>query len=414
MPSANPAEKIRVLIVDDITETRDNIKKLLYFEDDMEVVGGASSGEEGIEQAEKLSPDIVLMDINMKGMDGIAASEIISSKFPHVQVMMMSVQGESDYLRRSMLAGAREFLIKPFSGEDLSTSIRRVYQLGAARRANAPAAPPPPTTATPAAPPPPPPKGGKIIAVFGTKGGVGSSTIAVNLAVALREETKARVALIDANFEFGDCGVLLNLPTNRTIADLSEPTLDLDEDIVGGTMAGHSSGVKVLLAPLKPEMAELITPALVKQLLEILPKMFDYIVVDVWKSFNESMLTFLDASEQIILISSADIPAIKNAKLFFELSEALGYPPEKTFFVLNKEDGRSGINARDIEASVKHSVRGLIPRDERTTVLAVNRGTPFVTGQRNLPLTQGILALVRAVRKPQEEPATAAAVKKAR
>ncbi len=407
MPSANATEKIRVLIVDDITETRENIKKLLFFEDDIEIVGTAASGEEGIETAERLQPDIVLMDINMKGMDGIQASEVISSKFPNVQVVMMSVQGEADYLRRSMLAGAREFLIKPFSGDDLSKSIRRVHQLGLSRRRAAPVAPASAAPVVPATAPPPPSKSCHVIAVFGTKGGVGASTIAVNLAVALREETKARVALVDANFEFGDCGVLLNLPTNRTIADLTGPNVDVDEDMLSGTMAGHATGIKVLLAPPRPEMAELVTGALMKRVLEILPTMFDYVVVDMWKSFHESMIAFLDAADQIILVGSSEIPAIKNAKLFFELSDALGYPPDKTYFLLNKEDGKSGISARDIEASVKHPVRGMIPKDERTTLLAENRGMPFVGSQRNLPIAQAILALMRTVRKPLEEPAAA-------
>lgn len=92
--------KIRVLVVDDIVETRENVKKLLYFEEDVEVVGTAANGREGVDLALKLNPDIVLMDINMPGMDGIAASETISSQAPNVQVVMMSVQGEADYLRR--------------------------------------------------------------------------------------------------------------------------------------------------------------------------------------------------------------------------------------------------------------------------------------------------------------------------
>src|SRR6266498_4488028 len=138
----NAGKKIRLLVVDDIPETRENVKKLLYFEDDIEIVGTGSNGREGIDMAARLEPDIVLMDINMPGMDGIAASEAISSQMPNVQVVMMSVQGEADYLRRSMLAGAREFLIKPFSGEELVTSIRRVHQLAATRKAAAPAPPP--------------------------------------------------------------------------------------------------------------------------------------------------------------------------------------------------------------------------------------------------------------------------------
>ena len=153
IPSNGP--KIRVLIVDDIPETRENVKKLLYFEQDVEIVGMGSNGREGVELAVKLQPDIVLMDINMPEMDGIAASESISRQVPVAQVVMMSVQGESDYLRRSMLAGAREFLIKPFSGDELINSIHRVYQFSAATRRAMPAAPPP--TATPATPPSPPP-----------------------------------------------------------------------------------------------------------------------------------------------------------------------------------------------------------------------------------------------------------------
>ena len=390
-PGANPP-KIRVLIVDDIPETRENVQKLLYFEEDIEIAGTAADGRAGVELAVKLKPDIVLMDINMPGMDGIAASEAISTQAPSVQVVMMSVQGESDYLRRSMLAGAREFLIKPFSGDELVNSIHRVYQLAATRRA---ALPPPPETAPTAAPPPP--AGGKILAIFGSKGGAGSSTLAVNLAIALREETKARVALVDANFEFGDIGVFMNLPNSRTIAELTGDKTEIDEDLLDGTLASHTSGVKVLLAPTRPELAELVKLEHLKRIMEMLPKSFDYIVVDLWKSFHDSTVLFLDIADRIILVSTSDLPAIKNAKLFFELTEALGYPPDKTFFVLNREDGRSGISVKDIAASIKHPVGIVLPKDENTSTLALNRGVPFVLAQRKAPLAQAYSTLARTL-----------------
>ena len=394
MSAANPPSgKIRVLIVDDIIETRENVKKLLYFENDIEVVGTAANGREGVELAAKLLPDVVLMDINMPEMDGIAASEAISAQSPNVQVVMMSVQGEADYLRRSMLAGAREFLIKPFSGEELVTSIHRVNQFAAARRV---VALPPPITPTIAAPPPPP-RGSKIIAILGSKGGSGASTVAVNLAVALREETKARVALVDANLEFGDIGVLLNLPNNRTIADLASGTAEIDEEVLDGTMAGHSSAIKVLLAPSRPELAELVKPEHLKRILELLDKSYEFIIIDLWKSFQETTIFFLDHADLILLISTADIPAIKNTKLFFELTEQLGYPANKTIFILNKNDGRTGISTKDIEASIKHPISLLLPKDERSTAIAINRGTPFVTLQRNLPLSQAIYNLARLI-----------------
>src|SRR6516164_6260908 len=121
------ADQIRVLIVDDIPETRDHLTKLLGFESDIEVVGSAASGTEAISMAGELRPDVVLMDINMPDMDGIAATEKLSTQVPTAAVVMMSVQGEADYLRRSMLAGAREFLVKPFSSDELTASIRQVY-----------------------------------------------------------------------------------------------------------------------------------------------------------------------------------------------------------------------------------------------------------------------------------------------
>src|SRR5205085_3618490 len=121
------ADRIKVLIVDDIPETRDHLSKLLGFESDVEVVGAAAGGAEAIEQATALKPDVVLMDINMPGMDGITATEKLASDVPTAAVVMMSVQGEADYLRRSMLAGAREFLVKPFSSDELSASIRQVW-----------------------------------------------------------------------------------------------------------------------------------------------------------------------------------------------------------------------------------------------------------------------------------------------
>jgi len=394
MSSPTSGTKIRVLIVDDIPETRENVKKLLYFEQDVEIVGMGSNGREGVELALKLQPDIVLMDINMPEMDGIAASEAISRQVPGAQVVMMSVQGESDYLRRSMLAGAREFLIKPFSGDELINSIHRVYQFSAATRRAMPSAPPPSAVAMPASPPP---RAGKVIAVMGTKGGSGSSILAVNLAVALREETRERVALIDGSFEFGDIGVLLNLPGSRTISEVAGENTDIDEELIDGLMPAHSSGIKVMLAPARPELAGLIKVDHIKRVLDILTKSYAYTVVDLWKSFQEATICFLDSADVIVLVATTDIPSIKNAKLFFELTEQLGYRSDKIFLVLNKEDGRSGISPKDIEASIKHPVGALVPKDERTTLLAANRGLPFVTAQKNVPISQAVITMARAL-----------------
>src|SRR3982074_2046386 len=161
------ADTINVLLVDDISSTLDNLRKLLAFEDDIKVVATAANGREAVEQAKSLRPHVVLMDVNMPEMDGIQATEIMASEAPTSPVIIMSVQGERDYLRRAMQSGAREFLIQPLSGDELIASVRRVHQLEqrketysrgiaetpvATARPTAPAATP--TAAAPAAPSP--------------------------------------------------------------------------------------------------------------------------------------------------------------------------------------------------------------------------------------------------------------------
>src|SRR5512145_3163078 len=130
-----PAAKIRVLIVDDIAETRENIRKLLQFENDVEVVGAARSGKEGIQFSHEMDPDVVLMDINMPDVDGITATENIHQKMPHIQVIILSVQGDQNYMRRAMLAGARDFLTKPPMGDELISAIRRAGEMARVERA---------------------------------------------------------------------------------------------------------------------------------------------------------------------------------------------------------------------------------------------------------------------------------------
>src|SRR5256885_6649621 len=128
------AEKTRILVVDDIAETRENLAKLIGFEADMTIVASADGGQQAVELAKKERPDVILMDINMPDMDGITATEIIANTVPESPIIMMSVQGEQDYLRRSMLAGAREFLVKPFSADELVNAIRHVHEIEKVKR----------------------------------------------------------------------------------------------------------------------------------------------------------------------------------------------------------------------------------------------------------------------------------------
>jgi len=392
------ADQIRVLVVDDIPETRDHLTKLLGFETDIDVVGSASSGREAIELASRIHPDVVLMDINMPDMDGITATEQLSTTAPGAAVVMMSVQGEADYLRRSMLAGAREFLVKPFSSDELTASIRQVSSREREKQSRI-------GVPTPVGGPTPSTSGtgggseGQIVAIFSPKGGVGRTTVAVNLAVAAATELGRKVVVMDGSFQFGDVGVLLNLnPKSKSIADLI-PEIEAggEVDSTGLFVVDHSSGIRALLAPPSPEMAEMITPAGVKRVLEALRRDHEVVIVDCTSYFNDTTLAILDAADVILTMLSLEITSIKNIRLFLEVTEQLGYEAGKVRLVLNRADSTLGIRVSDVEHSIGRKVDETIVSDGRSVVYALNRGVPFVQSNREAQVSQDILRLARSV-----------------
>ena len=387
------ADKIRVLIVDDITETRDHLARLLGFESDMEIAGLAESGRHAIELAISLKPDIVLMDINMPDMDGIETTEQLSAQVPSASVVMMSVQGEADYLRRSMLAGAREFLVKPFSSDELTSSIRQIYTREQEKLERFPVAVAAPVLATEVADP------GQIVAVFGPKGGIGRTTIAVNLAVAAASELAQRTALVDGSFQFGDVGVLLNLnPKNKSIADLA-PDLEagLELETIDPFLTVHSSGAKVLLAPPSPEMAELVTPIGVRKVLQMLRRTNDLIIVDCSSSMSDTTLAILDEADVILTMLTLEITSIKNMRLFLEVTDQLGYESGSIKLLLNRADSTLGIRVTDVEQSIGRKVDHTIVSDGRSVVYALNRGIPFFISNREAQVSQDILRLATSL-----------------
>jgi pilus assembly protein CpaE len=388
--------KIRVLIVDDIPETRENVRKLLYFEKDIEVVGAAANGTEGIEMARSLRPDIVLMDINMPDIDGISATEAISQSVPEVQIIMMSVQGETDYLRRSMLAGAREFLVKPFSADELIASIRRVHQL---KPKAAPVQPeilrPRPIESTGGLATALGAREGDIVSVYSPKGGAGCSTIATNLALALQNEN-SRAALVDGDLQFGDVAVLMNLQPNRTISDIVSHMDALEPDFLNDIMLTHPSGVKILLAPPRPDVAEMVRADDIREILKSLQMLYNYTIVDTASYLDDVVLTVLEVSDWILLVATPDIPAIKNARLLLEALDALDYLA-KTRLIINMTDRKKGITEKDIVAHIKHPVFATIPRDNGTVTTAANQGIPVMVSSQKSPVAKSIAKLADLV-----------------
>jgi len=400
-------KKIKILIVDDIPEARESLKKLLAFEPDMEVVGTASTGREGLDMAKDLFPHIILMDINMPDMDGITATNELRKVLPTAGVIMMSVQGEAEYIRRAMAAGARDFLTKPPPADELYATVRRVYEIVSQYAM-------PVMTGQ---------QQGKkkleagqsekpchIVVVYSPQGGAGKTTLATNVAASLMREG-TRVLLIDCDFQFGDVGVFLNLKPQATIVELIKSVDDLDTDLVENVLVTHDSGLRVLLAPVRPEEADLVPSEKVPQLVDKLRGMFDFIVIDMPTRLDDLALALFDLAERILLIINPTLPCVKNTLAVMALMGTLEYPEEKIQFAINRvtpdlERAKVAIAVPAIEQRLKKKALGIIPMDERKVLNSVNRGISVVAKDRNQSPAKDLVALADAIWenvKPVEE-----------
>ncbi|MCJ7678499.1 MAG: response regulator [Anaerolineales bacterium] len=389
---------IRVLIVDDIAETRENIKKLLQFEADIEVVGGARSGAEGIQLATETRPHIVLMDINMPDMDGITATEGVIEQVPFCHVVILSVQSEPDYMRRAMMAGAKDFIPKPPSGDELIKTIRFLGERAKKDEERARVA-----FTSPSVPVPGRHGGtgrlqGKILSVYSAKGGVGCTTLATNLAVGLHTG-ETPVVMVDTNLQFGDVSVFLNLQVKNSIVDLASRAEELDRDYVEEILIAHQTGMRVLAAPPRPEMADEVHADQVRRLLQFLKSHYAYVVVDTHSTMDDVTLAVLESSDLILAVATPDIPAIKDSRLLFDLLGVLEIPKDRVFFVMNKMDRRTGITPEAVAENLRRPVDGEIPADERAFTSSINKGVPLMLGDKSRPPAKNLLDLVGLVKQ---------------
>jgi pilus assembly protein CpaE len=395
---ADPDSRIRVLAVDDSATIRETLGLLLDAQPDMELVGTAASGQEAVRRAAELQPDIVLMDIHMPDLDGIQATWLVSSRAPHGAVIMVTSEERIDFLQKAMSAGAQGYVLKPFgNGVQLFQTIRDVHGRSSARRMQ--------VVSGTALDPSLRPRVGKRVVVLGPKGGVGSTTIAVNLALLLRDPGQATVALVDADFLAGDATLHLDLAAQRTILDLVPHTDALDARLIDQVMSKHRGGLHVLSRPTNPEQAEVLTADDVRSILGSLAQMYDVIVVDTVLTYDDRMLAVLELADLYVVTLTPHLGTLRSARHFLHVARTLGFPDDRMCFVLNRASNLAGLSLDDVAKAVGSRAIHQLPTGGPELTQAVNEGRPPVLHQPKSPMSRGLQALFDQVRTRIGDPA---------
>ncbi len=391
-----PTEKTRVLIVDDIQETRENIRRMLQFEVSVEVVGAAKNGQEAIEMAQELKPDVVIMDINMPDMDGITATELIRKKCPAAQIVILSVQSDPNYMRRAMLAGARDFLTKPPMIDELIAAVKRAGVMAQDERTKTSTSYPSLSGDSRGTGSLPAQQKGTIVVVYSPKGGVGCTMVACNLALAL-ESMDLRTLLVDGSLQFGDVAVMLNEQGKNNIIDLTKRVDELDPEVVNEVVSEHSTtNLRILASPPRPEMADAVSGEEFGKLLEYLRQLYTYVVVDTASYMTEVVQAAMEYADLIVLVTTQDIPAIKSCNLFLSLASASNIR-DRVLFVMNRFDKRLKITPEKVGESLHQEIVATIPLDEKVIPNSINRGVPFVLENKTYPTSKSIIGLAELI-----------------
>jgi pilus assembly protein CpaE len=385
----------KILVVDDDP----NVQRLLQYtlkQEGYEVVV-AGDGAEGFRLWGAEQPDLILLDVMLPKLDGYQVATKIRTEegtAGHVPIIMLTAEREVEQKVRGLRAGADDYLIKPFHPAELMARIKSLLARFAPRD-------------TLVGRPPL----GRVLAMYGAKGGVGTTTIAINAAIALHRELGRKVALVDGNLQFGDHRVFLDLGLDRkSIVDIvTAPSID--GDLIRQVLVKHDSGVDLLLAPPSPETAELVTPEHLPQIIDQLRGLYDYILIDIDKRLDDVNLGVLEVADTMFVVMTADLSCLKNVRLVLETIGHLGYESGKVQLVLNRSNAFTGINVKNAEGALKRTIDHQIVNEYRGAISALNSGAPFMFTKADSLLGRSLLDFARVVDKqptPTQPPAAGA------
>ena len=378
------AEQLRLLVIEDVPEVATHLRTLLNTQHQIRMLDVIESSSLGVAAVTQLKPDVVVLDSLLQGNpDGEQLARTIREREPGIGIVMLTVPDNE--IQPNPTAGIDAVMVMPFTGFDLTTTVRRVHQTRTAEAARA---------------------GSLTVSLFSPKGGVGRTTMAYNLAVALASDQ--RVCLVDGTIQFGDLrGLLrvppvapsiLNLPTDRiTRTDLDEVTWR------------DPSGIDILLAPPRIELAEMVTVSDIEKALGILRQAYEFVIIDTRSGLQDDVLAFLDASDVVLLLVTSDYVALRSLSMAIETFQSIGYGPSKLVTVLNRASDGANLSKAKVEEALARKIDFEVASDYRVVGAANNEGIPFVTATPAAEVSRDVRAMADMLRARLRTPLAASA-----
>ncbi len=376
----------KVLVVDDDL----NIQRVLVFTLKQEgfEVHVASDGQAGVEMAASIKPDLILMDVAMPKLDGYAATQQIRAAEDgrKVPIIMLTAEADVEQRVRGLRAGADDDIVKPFHPLEL---IARIKALLARSEGGTPRKTSDKATL------------GRLACFYGAKGGVGTTTIAINTAIALATRLKRKTALIDANLQFGDTRVFMDMGLDSSSMVNAITENDLDAELLKRLVVSHRTGIDLLLAPPNPEQADIVVerqrtdPGALSNILALMRRAYDYTMVDMAKTIDDFNLQLFDEADFIFVVMTADLSCLKNVRLVLETMDSLGYERSKIQLILNRSNAYTGINVDNAESALGRKIDFQVINEYRGAISALNSGEPFMSSRPDGPLGQSVSTFAR-------------------
>ncbi len=362
---------LRIVIAAPDEASRALISRLAGQHQAARVVAEAGDATKLLDVVALRRPQLAFVSTELADARGFEVADRLSRQHPGLYIAMISPQKNPDDVRRAMKVGARECLAEPLSEDAV---IRVIDDAGDFAGST-------------------PDRKGVIIAVMSSKGGVGKSTVSVDLSIAFRQAGVGRIALVDGDLYFGDVATMLDLRPERTIHDLNGA---LDAEIADRFLTHHSSGIEVLAAPLRSEQAEEISPDRFRTILGVLQGLYNYVVVDVTAAALETMLPTLDVADFVLILSTLDVVCLKDVSQVIDMLQRLRFPIHNIILVGNRFDERYSLNPKDAEKTLNLKFAAVLPRDDRVTI-AANRGVPMTLSEPSAPFTRQVVSLAKTI-----------------